>query len=46
MQAQTRAFYQLEKLWSIESGDVTIDAPEAPESLRRASTRRTPKAAG
>ena len=44
MQAQTRAFYQLEKLWSIEGGEVPVDAPEAPESLRRASTRRTPKA--
>lgn len=45
MQAQTRAFYQLEKLWSIEGGDTPIDAPEAPESLRRASTRRPPKPA-
>jgi len=45
MQAQTRAFYQLEKLWSIESDAAPVNAPEAPESLRRASTRRTPKAA-
>lgn len=45
MQAQTRAFYQLEKLWSIEGGDTPIDAPEAPESLRRASTRRPAKPA-
>lgn len=39
MQAQTRAFYQLEKLWSMEGHD-DAEAPEAPESLRRASTRR------
>jgi ribosome-associated protein len=45
MQAQTRAFYQLEKLWGLEGGERAdlADAPEGPDTLRRASTRRPPK---